>query len=160
MKKIKPIKLKFFETFLYGLIYWVGLCAAIFMAFLGLFAGADAKDFFTIAAVPAVIALIFKILQEVRRKSLSKKVNVIIDENLPYSSNEIKHYLGLKEDEEELSEAYYAMCIAYDRMAKSKLSYLITDNEASGKRDGSVYITYTDVKLKRKVRRILQLSFR
>ena len=155
MKKIKPIKLKFFETFLYGLIYWVGSCAAIFMAFLGLFAGADAKDFFTIAAIPAVIALIFKILQEGRRKSLSKKVNVIIDENLPYSSNEIKHYLGLREDEEELSEAYYAMCIAYDRMAKSKLSYLITDNEASGKRDGSVYITYTDVKLKRKVSNIL-----
>lgn len=155
MKKIKPIKLKFFETFLYGLIYWVGLCAAIFMAFLGLFAGADAKVFFTIAAVPAVVALIFKIIQESRRKSLSKKVNVIIDENLPYSSNEIKHYLGLKEDEEELSEAYYAMCIAYDRIAKSKLSYLITDNEASGKRDGSVYITYTDVKLKRKASGIL-----
>ena len=150
MKKVKPIKLKFFETFLYGLIYWVGLCAAIFMAFLGLFAGADAKDFFTIAAVPAVIALIFKIIQEGRRKSLSKKVNVIVDETLPYSSNEIKHYLGLKEDEEELSEAYYAMCIAYDRMAKSKFSYLITNNENSGKRDGSVYITHTDVKLKRK----------
>ena len=150
MKKVKPIKLKFFETFLYGLIYWVGLCAAIFMAFLGLFAGADAKDFFTIAAVPAVIALIFKIVQEGRRKSLSKKVNVIVDETLPYSSNEIKHYLGLKEDEEELSEAYYAMCIAYDRMAKSKFSYLITNNENSGKRDGSVYITHTDVKLKRK----------
>ena len=150
MKKVKPIKLKFFETFLYGLIYWVGVCAAIFMAFLGLFAGADAKDFFTIAAVPAVIALIFKIVQEGRRKSLSKKVNVIVDETLPYSSNEIKHYLGLKEDEEELSEAYYAMCIAYDRMAKSKFSYLITNNENSGKRDGSVYITHTDVKLKRK----------
>ena len=104
MKKIKQIKLKFFETFLYGLIYWVGLCAAIFMAFLGLFAGADAKDFFTIAAVPAVIALIFKIIQEGRRKSLSKKVNVIVDETLPYSSNEIKHYLGLKEDEEELKK--------------------------------------------------------
>ena len=61
-EKNKPIKLKFFETFLYGLIYWVGLCATIFIAFLGLFAGADAKDFFTIAAIPAVIALIFKIL--------------------------------------------------------------------------------------------------
>ena len=155
MKKVKPIKLKFFETFLYGLIYWVGLCAAIFMAFLGLFAGADAKDFFTIAAVPAVIALIFKIIQEGRRKSLSKKVNVIVDETLPYSSNEIKHYLGLKEDEEELSEAYYAMCIAYDRMAKSKFSYLITNNENSGKRDGSVYITHTDVKLKRKASGVL-----
>ena len=155
MKKVKPIKLKFFETFLYGLIYWVGLCAAIFMAFLGLFAGADAKDFFTIAAVPAVIALIFKIVQEGRRKSLSKKVNVIVDETLPYSSNEIKHYLGLKEDEEELSEAYYAMCIAYDRMAKSKFSYLITNNENSGKRDGSVYITHTDVKLKRKASGVL-----
>ena len=155
MKKIKQIKLKFFETFLYGLIYWVGLCAAIFMAFLGLFAGADAKDFFTIAAVPAVIALIFKIIQEGRRKSLSKKVNVIVDETLPYSSNEIKHYLGLKEDEEELSEAYYAMCIAYDRMAKSKFSYLITNNENSGKRDGSVYITHTDVKLKRKASGVL-----
>lgn len=155
MKKVKPIKLKFFETFLYGLIYWVGVCAAIFMAFLGLFAGADAKDFFTIAAVPAVIALIFKIVQEGRRKSLSKKVNVIVDETLPYSSNEIKHYLGLKEDEEELSEAYYAMCIAYDRMAKSKFSYLITNNENSGKRDGSVYITHTDVKLKRKASGVL-----
>lgn len=155
MKKVRPIKLKFFETFLYGLIYWVGLCAAIFMAFLGLFAGADAKDFFTIAAVPAVIALIFKIIQEGRRKSLSKKVNVIVDETLPYSSNEIKHYLGLKEDEEELSEAYYAMCIAYDRMAKSKFSYLITNNENSGKRDGSVYITHTDVKLKRKASGVL-----
>lgn len=149
MKKIKPIKLKFFATFIYGLIYWVFMLAAISMALMSLLAGEDLVKFLIVAGVFAVIGLFFKIIQGVRRKSLSKKINIIVDEELPYSSQEIKHYTGLKEDENDLSESYYSMCMAYDRMIKSKLMYLILDNQDSGSRDGSVYITTAVVRLHR-----------
>lgn len=149
MKKIKPIKLKFFATFIYGLIYWVFMLAAILMALMSLLAGEDLVKFLIVAGVFAVIGLFFKIIQEVRRKSLSKKINIIVDEELPYSSQEIKHYTGLKEEEDHLSESYYSMCMAYDQMSKSKLTFLITNSIDSGKRDGSVYITKVAVRLKR-----------
>lgn len=149
MKKIKPVKLKFFATFIYGLIYWVFMLAAISMALMSLLAGEDLVKFLIAAGVFAVIGLFFKIIQGVRRKSLSKKINIIVDEELPYSSQEIKHYTGLKEDEDHLSESYYSMCMAYDRMSKSKLTFLITNSRDSGKRDGSVYITKAAVRLKR-----------
>lgn len=149
MKKIKPVKLKFFATFIYGLIYWVFILAAISMALMSLLAGEDLVKFLIVAGVFAVIGLFFKIIQGVRRKSLSKKINIIVDEELPYSSQEIKHYTGLKEDEDHLSESYYSMCMAYDRMSKSKLTFLITNSRDSGKRDGSVYITKAAVRLKR-----------
>ena len=149
MKKIKPVKLKFFATFIYGLIYWVFMLAAISMALMSLLAGEDLVKFLIVAGVFAVIGLFFKIIQGARRKSLSKKINIIVDEELPYSSQEIKHYTGLKEDEDHLSESYYSMCMAYDRMSKSKLTFLITNSRDSGKRDGSVYITKAAVRLKR-----------
>lgn len=149
MKKIKPVKLKFFATFIYGLIYWVFMLAAISMALMSLLAGEDLVKFLIVAGVFAVIGLFFKIIQGIRRKSLSKKINIIVDEELPYSSQEIKHYTGLKEDEDHLSESYYSMCMAYDRMSKSKLTFLITNSRDSGKRDGSVYITKAAVRLKR-----------
>ena len=148
-KKIKPVKLKFFATFIYGLIYWVFMLAAISMALMSLLAGEDLVKFLIVAGVFAVIGLFFKIIQGVRRKSLSKKINIIVDEELPYSSQEIKHYTGLKEDEDHLSESYYSMCMAYDQMSKSKLTFLITNSRDSGKRDGSVYITKAAVRLKR-----------
>jgi AAA+ superfamily predicted ATPase len=148
-EKIKPVKLKFFATFIYGLIYWVFMLAAISMALMSLLAGEDLVKFLIVAGVFAVIGLFFKIIQGVRRKSLSKKINIIVDEELPYSSQEIKHYTGLKEDEDHLSESYYSMCMAYDRMSKSKLTFLITNSRDSGKRDGSVYITKAAVRLKR-----------
>lgn len=148
-KKIKPVKLKFFATFIYGLIYWVFMLAAISMALMSLLAGEDLVKFLIVAGVFAVIGLFFKIIQGVRRKSLSKKINIIVDEELPYSSQEIKHYTGLKEGEDHLSESYYSMCMAYDRMSKSKLTFLITNSRDSGKRDGSVYITKAAVRLKR-----------
>jgi AAA+ superfamily predicted ATPase len=148
-KKIKPVKLKFFATFIYGLIYWVFMLAAISMALMSLLAGEDLVKFLIVAGVFAVIGLFFKIIQGVRRKSLSKKINIIVDEELPYSSQEIKHYTGLKEDEDHLSESYYSMCMAYDRMSQSKLTFLITNSRDSGKRDGSVYITKAAVRLKR-----------
>ena len=149
MKKIKPVKLKFFATFIYGLIYWVFMLAAISMALMSLLAGEDLVKFLIVAGVFAVIGLFFKIIQGIRRKSLSKKINIIVDEELPYSSQEIKHYTGLKEDEDHLSESYYSMCMAYDRMSKSKLTFLITNSRDSGKRDGSVYITKAAIRLKR-----------
>lgn len=148
-KKIKPVKLKFFATFIYGLIYWVFMLAAISMALMSLLAGEDLVKFLIVAGVFAVIGVLFKIIQGVRRKSLSKKVNIVVDEELPYSSPEIKHYTGLKENETDLSESYYSMCMAYDRMSKSKLTFLITNSRDSGKRDGSVYITKAAVRLKR-----------
>ena len=149
MKKIKPIKLKFFATFIYGLIYWVFMLAAISMALMSLLAGEDLVKFLIVAGIFATIGVVFKIIQGVRRKSLSKKVNIVVDEELPYSSQEIKHYTGLKEDETDLSENYFSMCMAYDKMIKSKLMYLITDSQDSGSRDGSVYITTSIVKLQR-----------
>jgi AAA+ superfamily predicted ATPase len=125
------------------------MLAAISMALMSLLAGEDLVKFLIVAGVFAVIGLFFKIIQGVRRKSLSKKINIIVDEELPYSSQEIKHYTGLKEDEDHLSESYYSMCMAYDRMSKSKLTFLITNSRDSGKRDGSVYITKAAVRLKR-----------
>lgn len=148
-KKIKPVKLKFFATFIYGLIYWVFMLAAISMALMSLLAGEDLVRFLIVAGIFATIGVVFKIIQGVRRKSLSKKVNIVVDEELPYSSQEIKHYTGLKEDETDLSESYFSMCMAYDKMIKSKLMYLITDSQDSGSRDGSVYITKSIVKLQR-----------
>ena len=125
------------------------MLAAISMALMSLLAGEDLVKFLIVAGVFAVIGLFFKIIQGVRRKSLSKKINIIVDEELPYSSQEIKHYTGLKEDEDHLSESYYSMCMAYDRMSKSKLTFLITNSRDTGKRDGSVYITKAAVRLKR-----------
>lgn len=149
MKKIKPIKLKFVATFVYGLFYWVFIFGAIFVALMSLAIKEDFAILISIAGVFVAIGLLFKFIQHIRRKRLSKKVNVIVDDSLPYSSQEIKYYTGLKEDENDLSESYYSMCMAYDRMIKSKLKYLITNSRNTGKRDGSVYITNAAVRLQR-----------
>lgn len=159
MKKIKPIKLKFFETFLYGLIYWISLLATILVLLTSLIVNEDQiKTVLTTSIFTVLIAFVFKLIQNKRRKSLSKKVKVLVDESLPYSPEEIKHYIGLKDGEDELSESYFNMCLAFDRMAKSKLSCLILSREDSGQRDGTMSITVTDMSLKRRVCDVLFYS--
>ena len=105
MKKIKPIKLKFFETFLYGLIYWISLLATILVLLTSLIVNEDQiKTVLTTSIFTVLIAFVFKLIQNKRRKSLSKKVKVLVDESLPYSPEEIKHYIGLKDGEDELQD--------------------------------------------------------
>lgn len=159
MKKIKPIKLKFFETFLYGLIYWISLLATILVLLSSLIVNADQlKTILITSIITALIAFVFKLIQNKRRKSLSKKVKVLVDESLSYSPEEIKHYIGLKDGEDKLSESYFNMCRAFDGMAKSKLSCLILSREDSGQRDGTMSITVTDMSLKRRVCDVLFYS--
>lgn len=81
----------------------------------------------TIVAVLTLATISVGVLRKVRRKSLSLKLP-IEPKDIPYTADEVKHYVGLQ-DNDTFSDEYYAMCQAYLKMKKSKMVQIITSSE-------------------------------
>lgn len=122
-KKLKKIKLVFFATVLYGILYWLFLIAGMLMFLMGSFV-AELKDMGIVGLVIVVLAIGLRILRELRRKALCKKVPILV-ENLSYDENDVRHYIGWKENDD-FQDEYNAMLSSFKRMSKSKLILMIT----------------------------------
>lgn len=126
-KTIKPRRLMFFATFFYGLLFWCLLLVALICFFSAAIIDENAGFAFTIGCIFLALAVGVGFLRKVRRKSLSLKLP-IEPKDLPYTADEVKHYLGLQENDT-FAEEYYAMCQAYLTMKKSKMIQIITSIE-------------------------------
>lgn len=158
-KTLKPRRLIFLATFLYGLLFWCLVFVSLFAFLLALTAKPEHTTFFYVL-VGIVIALTIGMwfLRKVRRKALSLKL-LIQPENIPYSSDEVKHYLGLQEDDV-FSEDYYAMCSAYRSMKKSKMVQIILSSRKNEELRSAAnsYITTAETKLETKACPVLYLK--
>lgn len=126
-KTIKPRRLKFFATFLYGLMFWCLIFAVLVCFFSAAIIEKNAGFAFTIGCIFLALAIGVGFLRKVRRKSLSLKLP-IEPKDLPYTADELKHYVGLQENDT-FAEEYYAMCQAYLKMKKSKMVQIVTSSE-------------------------------
>lgn len=127
-KTIKPKRFLFFATFIYGLLFWALLLVTLLAAALA--ADTKQENFGAGIAIVVVLALAtigVGVLRRVRRKSLSLKLP-IEPKDIPYTADEVKHYVGLQENDT-FAEEYYAMCQAYLAMKKSKIVRIITSSE-------------------------------
>lgn len=127
-KTIKPRKFLFFATFFYGLLFWILLPATLLSAILSI--DPSQKNWGAAIAITVVLALAtigMGVLRNVRRKALSLKLP-IRPINLPYTSEELKHYLGLQPSDT-FKDEYFAMVRAYMAMKKSKMMFVVTSRE-------------------------------
>lgn len=127
-KSIKPRKLKFFATFVYGLFFWVlMLLTSVFFIFVTTSNRTEDWAGYTIVAILLCATISMGIIRKVRRRSLSLKLSVE-PICIPYTADEIKHYVGLQENDI-FTEEYNAMCAAYNVMRKSKMVQIITSSK-------------------------------
>lgn len=127
--KLKQKKLRFFATYFYGFFYWCFLLMAI-CTFVSSLIILDKDNFsfaFGASIVLFVFAILFRVLKSVREKNSYKKLT-IIPEGVSYSSEEIKHYLGLKENDP-LESSYNEMVQKFKKMSKAKLIWAITSSQ-------------------------------
>lgn len=127
--KLKQKKLKFFATYFYGFFYWCLLLIAI-CTFVSSLIILDTDNFsfaFGSSIVLFILAILFRILKSVREKSSYKKLTIIPD-GISYSSEEIKHYMGLKENDP-LESSYNEMVQKFKKMSKAKLIWAITSSQ-------------------------------
>ena len=127
-KTIKPKKFRFFATFFYGLLFWILLPLTLLSTILA--ADPSQKNFGAGIAIVVVLALAtigVGVLRRVRRKSLSLKLP-IEPKDIPYTPDEVKHYVGLQSTDS-FSDEYSAMCRAYKGLAKSKMVQIVTSSE-------------------------------
>lgn len=127
-KVIKPKRLKFVATFIYGLLFWALFLVSVFMVLLSLTAKPeDATALYSFAGVAIALTIAIGLLRKARRKALSLKLP-IEPKDIPYTADEVKHYVGLQENDT-FSDEYYAMCQAYLKMKKSKMIKIVTSRE-------------------------------
>ena len=148
-KTLKPRRLLFVGIFLYGLLFWCFIFASVFSFLIG----AMVPDFtaaYVVAGLLALSAIGIGFLRKVRRKAFSLALS-IQPVDLPYTSDELKHYLGLQPNDN-FSEEYLAMVSAYCTMSKSKMIQIITSSEKNTERRsaGDNIISTADSKLKAK----------
>lgn len=127
-KTIKPKKFRFFATFIYGLLFWILLPLTLLSTILA--ADPNQKNFGAGVAIVVVLGLAtigIGVLRKVRRRSLSLKLP-IESRDIPYTPDEVKHYVGLQSTDS-FSDEYSAMCRAYKGMAKSKMVQIVTSSE-------------------------------
>lgn len=147
-KKIKPKKFLFFATFLYGLLFWLLLPVTVLCAILS--SDPSQKNWGVAIAMTIVLALAtigIGILRKVRRKSLSLKLP-IVPNDIPYTADELKHYVGLQENDA-FSDEYFEMCDAYRMMKKSKMVQIILTSEKNTELRSATksFITTAETKL-------------
>lgn len=126
-KTLKPKRFIFFATFFYGLLLWCLIFAVLVCFFSGAILDENARFAFTIGCIFLALTIGIGFLRKVRRRSLSLKLS-IETKDIPYTADEVKHYLGLQENDT-FTEEYYAMCQAYTKMKKSKMVQIITSIE-------------------------------
>ena len=125
-KTLKPRRFMFFTTFLYGLLFWC-LVPLSLGCVIALAKGENAVIHYVIAGVIIACNIGIGVLQRARRKTLSLKLPIRPQE-IPYTSTELKHYLGLQPDDN-FSEDYYSMLNAFRAIATSKMIKIITYSE-------------------------------
>lgn len=127
-KTLKPKKFKFFATFVYGLLFWIILLSTVLST---VFIVDPSQDYFgmgvAIFVVLALATIGIGILRKVRRRNLSLKLP-IEPKDIPYTADEVKHYVGLQ-SKDSFSDEYSAMCQAYKAMSKSKMVQIVTSIE-------------------------------
>ena len=127
-KVIKPKRLKFIATFIYGLLFWALFLVSVFMVLLSLTAKPEEiTTLYSFSGVAIALTIVIGLLRKARRKALSLKLP-IEPKDIPYTADEVKHYVGLQENDT-FSDEYYAMCQAYLKMKKSKMVQIITSAE-------------------------------
>lgn len=127
-KTIKPKKFLFFATFLYGLLFWALCLVSVFCVLMALTAKPEEVTMlYSLVGIALALTIGIGVLRKVRRKSLSLKLP-IEPKDIPYTADEIKHYVGLQENDT-FAEEYYAMCQAYMTMKKSKMVQIVTSSE-------------------------------
>lgn len=146
-KTIKPQKFKFFATFLYGILFWILLLIAIASFVLILIPDLENKIVaYVLFAIFAIAAIGIAVIRSARRKSLSLKLSITPDD-IPYTSDELKHYVGLQENDL-FSDEYYEMCSAYSSMQRSKMILIILSIDKNTELRSAVknYITSANTK--------------
>lgn len=126
-KHLKPKRLIFFATIVYGLLFWCLVLLSIF-CIAALADGKNAGVLYVIVGVVVAFTIGIGVLKGVRKKTLSLKLPIRPQEDLPYTSEELKHYLGLQPNDN-FSEDYYSMVSAFRKMATSKMTKIITSSE-------------------------------
>lgn len=127
-KVIKPKRLKFVATFIYGLLFWALFFVSVFMVLLSLTAKPEQiTTLYSFSGVAIALTIAIGLLRKARRKALSLKLP-IEPKDIPYTADEVKHYVGLQ-DNDTFSDEYYAMCQAYLKLKKSKMVQIITSTE-------------------------------
>lgn len=153
-KKIKPRKFLFFATFFYGLLFWVLLLLTSTFTITAV-ATYDPENkplaTYFVIAILAIATIGVAVIRNVRRKSLALRLPIVPD-NIPYTADELKHYVGLNEadiTDGAFADAYYDMCNAYRAMAKSKMVQIILSSEKNTELRSAVknYITTAETKL-------------
>lgn len=153
-KKIKPRKFLFFATFFYGLLFWVLLLLTSTFTITAV-ATYDPENkplaTYFVIAILAIATIGVAVIRNVRRKSLALRLPIVPD-NIPYTADELKHYVGLNEADTTdgaFADAYYDMCNAYRAMAKSKMVQIILSSEKNTELRSAVknYITTAETKL-------------
>lgn len=150
-KKIKPKKFLFFATFFYGLLFWLLLPLTLLSAILTI--DSSQKNWGAAIAITVVLALAtigIGVLRRVRRKSLSLRLPIVPDD-IPYTADELKHYVGLQENDD-FSDEYYEMCSAYRSMRRAKMVQIILSSDRNTELRSAVknYITTAESKLELK----------
>lgn len=128
-KTLKPRRLMFFATILYGVLFWCLFSAVLVCFFSAAIIDENAGFAFTIGCIFLALAIGVGFLRKVRRKSLSLKLP-IEPQDLPYTADELKHYVGLQENDT-FADEYNAMCQAYLKMKKSKMVQIVTSSESN-----------------------------
>ena len=127
-KTIKPKKFHFFATFIYGFLFGILLPITVVSILLTVFNSNENLG----ASIAVVVVLIIAttgmgMIRKVRRRSLALKLP-ITPQDIPYTADEIKHYVGLQENDV-FAEEFNAMCQAYLKMKKSKMVQIVTSHE-------------------------------
>ena len=147
-KVIKPKRLKFVAIFIYGLLFWALFFVSVFMVLLSLTAKPEQiTTLYSFSGVAIALTIAIGLLRKARRKALSLKLP-IEPKDIPYTADEVKHYVGLQENDT-FSDEYYAMCQAYLKMKKSKMVQIITSSERNTELRSAVknWISIAETKL-------------
>lgn len=158
-KKIKPKKMWFFATFVYSLLFWILFLITLLFIILAIDSGKERMGTsIAIVLMFAIPMLVVGIIRKIRRKSLLLKLPIRPDD-IPYTSDELKHYVGLQ-DNDVFSDEYYNMCNAFRRMCKSKMVQVILSTTKNAELRSAVksIITTADTKLEMKSCPVLYLK--
>lgn len=146
-KKIKPKKLWFFATFFYSLLFWILFLITLLSVVLTITTTQERMGNYIAILMFAIPMFGVAIIRKVRRRSLSLKLPIKSDD-IPYTSDELKHYVGLQ-DNDVFAEEYYNMCNAYRKLKKSKMvQVILSDTKNTELRSAAKsIITTADTKL-------------
>lgn len=154
-KALKKRNLIFFETVIYGILFWIFLSIAILSTLMVLIAkseqGTSTALIIVMIVIPVILSLAIAIIKKNRQATLSKKLRIKV-ENLPYTESQIKHAESL-ECTEDIKTHYIEMCQKFVGMSKSKMQDVVTSKEKNDEKRSATdyYITTAKAKLTKSI---------